>query len=525
MKYIISIICFGVFAFGFGQRYDYELVHVDSDKIYFSIIQDEYNLFFGTNKGIYSTHKGIRPVEHDLSVKGPIGADLKSERIRISFKSAPENVPIGEFGNSITSIQSFQNHMYVISRGVLLIYKNKQYSFSPFESVRSITENYTGSYNGIYRSGEAITYPPYTNGQIKEYDDVTFICYDGLFAIRGDQKLILYDAPAGNRKYGAIQNIFRLQDGKYVVVSDLGLYLYDLEDNSFELIYDGRDGPIVPLRLAFRNGFEFKSGFWFGQNETLYKINLSTYEVATIQTFDAKIVNLVSERDMFYVLTNNRQITSLYSDNNQTFVVNTIPLISQPHTIEFMSDNLFISGDDGLSIYDLSANQLYNQVVTDEFNRGAIFKADNSISLGSIHGVYRFENVDLLIDSIYSDFVTNEASTRVNNVLMLVVIILGFFALILIIKNRNKGYSNQEMIHEIKKYIDANLNKVDVVAISDKFKIDNNFLYHLDPSFKPGDYIKQKRKEKSAELIAKGLPIEKIAKATGYSVSYLKRYF
>ena len=81
------------------------------------------------------------------------------------------------------------------------------------------------------------------------------------------------------------------------------------------------------------------------------------------------------------------------------------------------------------------------------------------------------------------------------------------------------------MVLAIQKYIDANLNKVDVVSISEKFKVDNNLLYHLDPDFKPGDYIKQKRKEKATELIAKGLPIEKIAKATGYSVSYLKRYF
>ena len=45
MKYIISIICFGVFTTGFGQRFDYELVYVDAEKIYYSIIQDEGNLF------------------------------------------------------------------------------------------------------------------------------------------------------------------------------------------------------------------------------------------------------------------------------------------------------------------------------------------------------------------------------------------------------------------------------------------------------------------------------------------------
>ena len=68
------------------------------------------------------------------------------------------------------------------------------------------------------------------------------------------------------------------------------------------------------------------------------------------------------------------------------------------------------------------------------------------------------------------------------------------------------------MVIAIQNYVDKNLNKVDVISISEKFNIDNNLLYHLDPDFKPGDYIKQKRKGKAMELFAKGLPVEKIAR-------------
>ena len=525
MKYIISIFSLIFFPFGSEQDYDYELVRVDSEKIYYNIVQNDGSLFFGTNQGVYKLEKGIQLVDHGLPVKGPVTTNLKRDKLRISFTLAPKNIPMGEFDGSITAIQAFQNYVYVISRGKLLIFKNKLYSFSPYESVRSITTSYIGSYNGIFQKGEALTYPTYTNGQIKEYDDITFICYDGLIGIRGDQQDILYDAPAGNRIYGAIENIFKLQNGNFLVVSDLGLYQYNLEENIFQMIYDGRDGPIIPIRVPFRDGFEFKPGFWFGQNNSLYKINLSTYQVSTIQTFDAEILDLVSERDIIYILTSDQQITSLYSDNHRTFVVNKIPLTATYHTLEHKRNYLFISGDNGLSIYDLSKNQLYNNVVTDEFNRGAVFKTDDAISFGSIHGVYRFDNIDLVVDSISTDYVINELDYRNDNVLMLIVILLGFAVLIYVFKNRRRSYNNQEMVLEIKKYVDANLNKVDVVAISDKFNIDNNLLYHLDPDFKPGDYIKQKRKEKAAELIAKGLPIEKIAKTTGYSVSYLKRYF
>ena len=524
-KYKLSFFLLKASIFGSAQNYDHELVYVDSDKIYYSIIQDEGTLYFGTNIGIYKTDNGTKLIEHEISIKGPIDKNLNPEIIRISFIKAPKNIPIGEFSNSITAIQSFQNYVYVISRGKLLIYKNKLYSFAPYESVRSITKNYVGSYNGIFQMDKKLTYPPYTNGQIKEYDDITFVCYDGLFAIRGNEQEILYDAPAGNRKYGAIDNIFKLQNNNYVIVSDLGLYLYDLEENFFEMIYDGNKRPIIPVKKTFRDGFEFKTGFWFGQNNNLYSINLSNYEVSTVFSFESQIVDMIAAGDIIYILTNDKKFTILYSTTQQKFVVNTISLESQPHTIENKRNYLLMSGNKGLSIYDLSENQLYDNVIIDEFNRGAMFKTDNSISLGSIHGVYEVENIDLLVDSISSDFVVNELDYRRDTIIILIVFISGFIILIYVFKNRRRSYNNQELVVAIKKYVDGNLNSVDVVSISEKFNIDNNLLYHLDTDFKPGDYIKHKRKEKAVELITKGLPIEKIAKATGYSVSYLKRYF
>ena len=521
----MSFLCGAFFAQG-ALDYNYQLVYVDHEKIYYSIIQNDGDLYFGTNKGVYVIDDNLKLVEHDQSIKGPININLGSDDIKIKFKNAPESLPLGEFSNTITSIQSFQNYVYVVSRGALFVFKNKSYSFKPFESVRSITKNYIGSYGGVFFKDEMLSYPPYTNGQIKEYDDITFICYDGLFAIDGNEKKILYDAPAGNRKYGALKNIFKLQDNSYIVVSDIGLYRYHHNDNRFELIYESGGAPIVPVRLNFQNGYEFKPGFWFGQNNTLYKINLSTYETSTIYTFDNKIVDIVREKDIIYAITNDQRITSLYSDNHRTFAVNTVKLESQPHTIKFVDDYLFLSGDDGLSIYDIFGDRLHNLIVRDEFNRGAIFKKDNVISIGSIHGVYQFENIDLVVDTISGEsYVLNEGQQDNNSLFIAVAILLGFIGLIIVLKQKRKSYNNQEMVTAIKRYIDSNLQKVDVVSISEKFKIDNNLLYHLDHDFRPGEYIKNRRKEKAIELIAKGSSIEKVAKATGYSVSYLKRYF
>ena len=69
MKYIISIFSLIFFPFGSEQDYDYELVRVDSEKIYYNIVQNDGSLFFGTNQGVYRLEEGIQLVEHTPSVK------------------------------------------------------------------------------------------------------------------------------------------------------------------------------------------------------------------------------------------------------------------------------------------------------------------------------------------------------------------------------------------------------------------------------------------------------------------------
>ena len=115
--------------------YNYQLVYVDHDKIYYSIVQNDGDLYFGTSKGVYVIDENLKLVEHNQSIRGPININLASDDIKIKFKNPPENLPLGEFSNTITSIQRFQNYVYVVSRGALFVFKNKSYSFKPFESV------------------------------------------------------------------------------------------------------------------------------------------------------------------------------------------------------------------------------------------------------------------------------------------------------------------------------------------------------------------------------------------------------
>ena len=72
-----------------------------------------------------------------------------------------------------------------------------------------------------------VNYPTYTNGQIKEFDDVTFICYDGLVEIINDQVNFIYDYNLDDKKLGRFSNIFKLTESQFIVISSKGIFIYN----------------------------------------------------------------------------------------------------------------------------------------------------------------------------------------------------------------------------------------------------------------------------------------------------------
>lgn len=105
------------------------------------------------------------------------------------------------------------------------MFRKLWYHFTPYESVRSITKKYIGTYKGIFKESDLVKYPTYTNGQIKEFDDVTFVCYDGLVEIDNDEVNFIYDYNLDDKKYGRFTDIFKLSKEEYAVISSKGIYI------------------------------------------------------------------------------------------------------------------------------------------------------------------------------------------------------------------------------------------------------------------------------------------------------------
>jgi AraC-like DNA-binding protein len=202
----------------------------------------------------------------------------------------------------------------------------------------------------------------------------------------------------------------------------------------------------------------------------------------------------------------------------------TFKLETSYHSIIDNDNLIFIMGNNGLSVFEKSVERLHNNFIVDEFNSNAIFKSKSDLSLGSIHGIYKFENVNSLEKKSYFENIEENQSSERYLFYIVLIFFLFIITIILIIKNlKVKNLSNEQIIIEIKKYVENNLSTVSMLSLQEEFKLDYYALNNLQIEFSPAKYIKLKRNIKAKKLFQEKKDISKISKLTGYSESYLKK--
>jgi len=103
----------------------------------------------------------------------------------------------------------------------------------------------------VYVNGKKLNTITYTDGQIKEFDSITFICYNGLLRFKDSIETKLYNNDNSIRtkgQYGRMSNIYAIGNGNYLAISDKGIYNYEYASNVFELIYTAQK-KIIPIRI------------------------------------------------------------------------------------------------------------------------------------------------------------------------------------------------------------------------------------------------------------------------------------
>ena len=533
-KIVFVIILSLLIEVSFAQN-KYTLVSMYDDKNYYSVVDGGENIFLGTDKGIFKIDDLNNIILFDDSTIGSINSSLKKKDLYIKFLNPPQFVPLEEeYLNSISDLLISDKDLYIISRGKLFVFRELWYSFIPYESVRSITKNYIGSYNGIFKGNDLVNYPTYTNGQIKEFAEGTFICYDGLVEIINDQVNFIYDFYLDKQKYGRFSNIFKLSESEFIVISSKGIYLYNTKNDEFKLIYDSRNSPIIPTRKIFRNGYEFREfGFSFAHNNSINLMNLETFEVSTL-TFDQLGENIIDivNKGLHYYLISEKKLYKLFidfnspSDPERNQIVDAINLDQLKHTIEMFNGYIVLTGNNGLSVYDTHNEKLYRRVLVEEFNKGSIYLDDISLKIGGLYGVYSFENFDFNFKKTLQIMPTKSKPDNFWMILFFIsLVLIGILSYLYISKTTHKGSDKDVLVNEIKDYVNKNISVITINSITEKFNLDYNQLYQLNNEFKPGKYITEQRQKIAFKLIKKNMNLKEIADETGYSQSYLIRRF
>ena len=525
------IIKYILFSFIFFTNNTYTIDKVYEGKIFYNFVQYEDELYVSSNKGVFkiesSNNNSLLIFKKDII--GPIKTNFsKNQNYKIKFQSPVVEIKPPTFLNAITDYAFFNNSLFIIRRGKLVSFKKLSYEYSPYESVRSITKNTVGSYNGIFINGKKLKKLKYTDGQIKEFDSITFVCYKGLLSYENNKETIIYrgNDKRNEKKYGNIYDIFLINHPNYLVVSSNGLYNYNSEKNSFDLIYTSQN-EVKPARVNKNDNKIGNNGFFsFVDNNELISINVNTLETKTLGNWLENNVDDILLCDVepknIYTISENKYLHYYKMNSDGLELIEKTPINLTAHTISDFGNLIFLSGNNGLSIYDKNKRKMFDGYILDEFNKNAVYKSENEISFGSIHGVYSFKNLkEFSKNLIFTDFKI-EKSYKSEFFFFLIALFILITILVKKYNSSNKiNVSREKLVLNIKNFIQNNLNSVTLKMLEDEFDLAYYEINSLDKDFKPAVFIKNSRKIKAQKMFFDKKSMSEIAQKTGYSETYL----
>lgn len=527
--YIVKLIFLSLILF--NSTYTIDRIYEGTIFYNFVIYEDE--LYVGSNKGIFKINSSNNNslLIHDDNISGPIKSDFSKDiNYKVRFLDIEGGFSLGVdiqpkvLLNAVTDYAFYNNRLFIVRRGKLVSFKKLTYTYTPFESVRSITKNAVGSYNGVYINGNKLKKIKFTDGQIKEFDSITFVCYKGLLSFKNNEETINYRGTnkRNEKKYGNIYDIFLINHNNYLTISNKGLYNFNSELNSFDLIYSSKKS-ILPVRKNKNDNKIANNGvFIFVDDNELVSINVNTLETRVLGNWLENKVDDILLCDIrandLYTISENENLLHYKIDSDRLELVDKIPIKLTAHTIVDHEELIFLSGNNGLSIFDKNKRKMIDGYILDEFNKNAVYKGKNKIIFGGINGTYSFANLkELSKNLIFDDFKINSNFQNILLIFILIIIILIF----ILRKSSKKNISREKLISIIKMFIEKNLSSVTIKLLEDEFDLAYYELNSLDKDFKPAQYIKNLRKIKAQKLFFDNVSISKISKKTGYSETYL----
>jgi len=538
MKSISDKIIFLVYIFSvlhvFSQdKTSYRLVDIYTNAFFFNAIVFEGEILFGSDKGVLSINKQTINIKNS-NIIGPLQiVEDRIEKVQnIKFDNSFNYLLPDISKKSFSSFVELNNRLYLINSGDLLVYEKKIYSLKRYPSIRSITQNYIGTYGGIfYKDSIKLDFPTFTNGSIREYDSITIINWGGLSLIKANEQENYYSYNTSKSgieindiSYGEAIDSYELKHPHYYLSTTKGLYLFNSDSKKIKLVRKTQNGP-----------FHFISG------------EKNIYGLKILYLHDRKdIIEFEVEKNLFNTITNRNEIIDVFSNEQLEYYIltenrleyfdrntyrNNIILenLSNVNNVSMLKNFIILTSDQGLDLYDLNTKKITKNILKDELNYNAILTEDNSIKLGSINGMYEFSYNDLIFFNNKTELEIPKKKKNYSlyfafSILLLILVL--FIALsfdkyrkvkVLLLKK------DEDLNKKIVTFIKLNITDVSVTLLCEEFNLSVNELYNVLGNKKPGEIIRKERLKIVKKMRRQKASEEIISKASGFSISYLKK--
>ena len=529
-----------------GQNF--EINKILSNNYIHNIVSNEKGVYIGTSDGIFVVDEAYNLKLFNAKIKGAINENFEPVNASLIRYTNSYNEFLPKFyqNNSVSAVKQ-DDHLLLVSRGKLFAYKKTFYSFESTPSVRSISSNYLGTYGGIFKNGAKLEYPTYSSGKIREFDNKTFICYDGLYLVDDngnatDFKSFEYTSLERQSSFqdeiGLIRDIIYIKKDAYVLFSTRGVYLFELSNKKLTPMYEleSQDDFVEFI-------YNVKSlGVYFFNKNSIYKLDVKERNIELIKRLDFSIKFLTIDKkkgiNKVYVISTSNKLLSYEYVGNKWVMQELCNLNPSSHSIYNENNYLLIAGNNGLDVFDLTSGKFFKNVIPDELNKYAFYNDKNEVKLGGIYGTYKFNTEDLKskfnTEDLKSNFnAPNEPNQKTNTekafsyeVIFILLLIILVLVVLLVLKTKNntaKSKNNDLKLKEIDRYIESNISSVSLKELTDHFDLKVHDIYEIMEGIKPGKYIRDKRMKIVNKMRKEGASIEDISQKSGFSISYLKK--
>jgi hypothetical protein len=524
---------FLLFISFFAHSNTIELEKIFSNRYYYNGIVKNGGIYLGTSNGIYLYNEDNNIKLINPNIKGYIefeNGKFKNNENPIFNKNYNYLLPDYLKCETVSNIET-EDKILLCSRGKLLVYKRKNYNFYPIGSTRCFSENFIGTYNGVLYNNKKLIQPSYTSGKIREFENETFICYDGLFHIKNsvvtDYKNNKdFTTEIFRKKIKNSRDIIKISNNEFLLTTTLGLYRLNLKEKKIIKLLSCNNSYFKFLKIES----DFKTNrITFFDSKFVYVYSLFNNVIISKKVNEnIKDIFLIRE-DVYYILTNNQLL--FYNNGKITIILKNL---TETHNVGLFYDLLYITTNSELIIYNIKTKKTYYKFVIDEFNSLAHNIKQDTLYLGSINGYYKF-SYDDIIKSINNDGPKFKLVQQKSYSLFYILFGLIMLPTIIFISIKYKQrkvknpistddeFYKLDLKKKILNNIDENINTVTLDSICNDLDLNYKLLYDILKPHKPGDIISNKRKVLVKKLRKMKYSETIISKKTGFSLSYLKK--